>query len=115
MCVHNTTHATKGLDRLHTAWTMRRMVSQINSAEELIDLFGGNAAVAKLFGTTHKAVHNWRSRGLPPTTYVGFQRLLTNKGLEAPMRLWRQRPVELVWPNRELVEEHPSPTDEGSE
>ena len=93
---------------------MRRMVSQIKSAEELIDLFGGNTAVAKLFGTTHKAVHNWRSRGLPPTTYVGFQRLLTNKGLEAPMGLWRQRPVELTWPNHELLA-RPLPPDEDSE
>lgn len=67
------------------------MPEQINSADAVIDFFGGNTAVAKLFGTTDRAVHMWRRRGLPATTYVGFQRLLADKGLEAPLWLWRQR------------------------
>jgi hypothetical protein len=63
----------------------------LDSADTVIDLLGGTNAVAKLFGTSAKAVSNWRTRGLPAHTYVLFSHHLKAKGREAPPALWRQR------------------------
>ena len=70
------------------------MRTKINSAGAAIDFFGGNTAVAKLFGVSDTAVCNWRWRGLPPDTYSAFRKLFEARGLAMPpASLWRHREI----------------------
>lgn len=68
---------------------MRR---RINTSKEVITACGGTSAVARHFGIDNeRVVSNWKTRGLPPETFDGFQQLLAERKLTAPKSLWRQR------------------------
>ena len=67
------------------------MHDEIKTADEAIDACGGSTAVAHYFGVDVRVVSNWRTRGLPPETYVAFSKLLIAKDKSAPASLWRQR------------------------
>lgn len=61
----------------------------VKSANEVIDVLGGTTAVANALGVTPTVVSNWRSRGLPPETYVALISMLRERGISAPPSLWR--------------------------
>jgi len=73
----------------------------IQTATEIIDLLGGNAAVAKLTATTAKAVSNWRSYDrFPANTYLLLKSELVRLGHSAPDHLWSMRMPPLARNNR---------------
>lgn len=64
----------------------------IQTASQIIDALGGNAAVAKLTSTTAKAVSNWRAYDrFPANTYLLLKSELVKLGHSAPDRLWSMR------------------------
>jgi hypothetical protein len=67
------------------------MAEQINTADEVIDRLGGPTEVSRLIGVSIQAVTNWRTRGLPPETFVVLTTELNKKSLYAPPALWRMR------------------------
>lgn len=66
-------------------------ITNLDTADAVIDACGGTHAVATHFGLDDRVVSNWRSRGLPPETFAAFQDFLASKGRDAPRSLWRQR------------------------
>lgn len=64
-------------------------MSILNTPSAVIDALGGPTRTARLVGRSPNAVWNWRERGFPPETYLVCQRLLSERGLRAPARLWR--------------------------
>lgn len=66
---------------------------RIRTVPGVIDALGGNQPVAKMVGTTHKAVSNWRRPGrkLPAATYMALQIELADRGLSATIDLWAMR------------------------
>lgn len=81
------------LAKSHDAWDIAEMAEQVNTAAEVIDLLGGNVALAKTLGLDSRVVTNWRERGLPPSTFYALTNLLNAKGYYAPPSLWRQREI----------------------
>jgi hypothetical protein len=64
-------------------------MERLTSASEILDELGGNASVAKLTGSTSKAVWNWRAaNSFPANTYVAITSALASKGKSAPPELW---------------------------
>ncbi|MBX9844256.1 MAG: RES family NAD+ phosphorylase [Xanthobacteraceae bacterium] len=62
---------------------------QLGSASEIIDLFGGTSATAKLIGRTPQHVSNYRQSGrLPADTFLLIKRELAKHGCEAPPSIW---------------------------
>jgi hypothetical protein len=49
--------------------------------DALIDLLGGDAAVARICGCGQPAVSNWRKRGLPPRRMIQLARAAERKGV----------------------------------
>jgi hypothetical protein len=66
-------------------------MSRISSTSILIDVLGGNQAVATLTGSKANAVSGWRKTKLPAATYVTMQKKLRKMGLSAPDTLWAMR------------------------
>ena len=67
-------------------------LSELRSANEVIDALGGTGAVAAWLGVDIRVVSNWRVRGLPPETYKAFNTELDRLGgWSAPASLWRQK------------------------
>ena len=67
-------------------------MTNLNSTTEIIDLLGGNPAVARLTSSTAKAVSNWRGFGkFPATTYLVIKAELLRNGHSAPDHLWSMR------------------------
>lgn len=69
------------------------MAEQINSADDVIDRLGGTVAVSKMFEVDPRVVSNWRTRGLPPETFVALSAALNAKNCFASPSLWRMREV----------------------
>lgn len=70
-------------------------MSELTTADEVIDALGGNGAVIALTGCTPSSVSNWRRFGrFPADEYVRFQAALTQLGHHAPPSLWRQSTSE---------------------
>lgn len=67
------------------------MAKQIKSADDVIDRLGGTNAVAEMLGYSATRVSNWRTRGLPPETYLALTAALDSRGFYAPPSLWRMR------------------------
>jgi hypothetical protein len=61
------------------------------STSQIINALGGNRAVAAIFGTTHKAVSNWRVKKFPANTYVVLQSTLLGMDIYAPNWLWAMK------------------------
>lgn len=51
------------------------------SLDEIIEVLGGDAAVARLCGCAQSAVSQWRSRGLPPRRCIELARLARSQGV----------------------------------
>lgn len=65
------------------------MRKTLTSADEVIDALGGTFAVTRLLElNSHKAVSNWRTRGLPARTFLRLTAELANRGLKASPSLW---------------------------
>lgn len=63
--------------------------TELETAAEVMDALGGNAAVADLTGSRATAVSNWRSFGkFPAKFYVLMTDELRRRGLRAPALLW---------------------------
>ena len=60
----------------------------LDTVSKVIDVLGGTNVVAKTVGTTPAAVSQWRSRTMPPYTFLTLQGLLLAKGASAPASLW---------------------------
>lgn len=61
----------------------------LSTTSEVMDELGGNPVVARLTGSTPKAVSNWRSaETFPANTYVALTSALKAKGKTAPASLW---------------------------
>lgn len=72
----------------------------MQSTTEIIDLLGGNAAVAKLTSTTAKAVSNWRGfNRFPSNTFLVLKAALTRAGHSAPDHLWSMREAPVTKKN----------------
>ncbi|WP_213287545.1 hypothetical protein [Bradyrhizobium sp. sGM-13] len=64
-------------------------MDELSTTSEVIDALGGNAAVAKITGSTVKAVWNWRGfETFPSNTYVALTDALRAIGKTAPPSLW---------------------------
>ena len=64
----------------------------IETATDIIDALGGNAAVARLTSSTAKAVSNWRGFGkFPSNTFLVLKSELMRLGISAPDHLWSMR------------------------
>jgi hypothetical protein len=78
------------------------IMTDIQTATEIIDALGGNQAVAKLTTTTAKAVSNWRAAGkFPSNTFLVVKAALLRLGLSAPDHLWSMREPPAVKRKRE--------------
>jgi hypothetical protein len=67
-------------------------MTNLETATEVIDLLGGNAAVGRLTSSTPKAVSNWRGFGrFPATTYLVIKAELIRHGHSAPDHLWSMK------------------------
>lgn len=64
-------------------------MKHLTSASAVIDALGGTGAVARISSRREQAVANWRTRGLPPETYVVLTAELEKIGKTAPASLWR--------------------------
>jgi hypothetical protein len=65
---------------------------EITDTSEIIDMLGGNRAVAALTSSSHKAVSNWRAAGVfPSNTFLVLKAELTRRGMSAPDHLWSMR------------------------
>lgn len=74
------------------------MSDELSTVREIIDVLGGNAEVARLFGISAKAPSNWISAGqMPPGTYPVIKEELWRQKKTAPDKLWsfRQRISEV--------------------
>ena len=68
------------------------IMTNIETATEIIDLLGGNAAVGALTSSTARAVSNWRRFGkFPSGTYLVLKTELIRHGHSAPDHLWSMR------------------------
>ena len=64
----------------------------IETATDIIDALGGNAAVARLTSSTAKAVSNWRAFDrFPSNTFLLLKSELMRLGISAPDHLWSMR------------------------
>ena len=62
---------------------------ELRSTSEVMDVLGGNGAVAEMTGRTAKAVSNWRKfSSFPSNTFVILKSALALKGQIAPDALW---------------------------
>jgi len=69
-------------------------MTNIRSVPKIIDMLGGNDAVAALTSSTPKAVSNWRYIGkFPASTYLVLKSELLRCGHSAPDHLWSMKPV----------------------
>jgi hypothetical protein len=69
----------------------------IQTTTEIIDLLGGNHAVAALTDASAKAVSNWRAAGtFPSNTYLLIKSELLRHGITAPDNLWSMRELPPV-------------------
>jgi len=67
-------------------------MTNLGTATEIIDLLGGNPAVARLTSSTAKAVSNWRRFDrFPADTYLVIKAELMRNGHSAPDHLWSMR------------------------
>ena len=67
-------------------------MTDLESTTEIIDLLGGNVAVARLTSSTAKAVSNWRGFGkFPANTFLVIKAELLRVGHSAPDHLWSMR------------------------
>jgi hypothetical protein len=65
------------------------MRKTLTTADEVIDALGGTFAVTRLLElSSHKAVSNWRTRGLPARTFLRLSEELDTRGFEASPTLW---------------------------
>jgi hypothetical protein len=64
------------------------MTNTLRTPQEVIDLLGGTAAVAKMTGRSAQAVSNWRSRGLPSEMFLVMSKALEAKNINADPSLW---------------------------
>jgi len=64
---------------------------ELTTAREVIDALGGYGTLALLCGAKRSAVGNWQTQ-FPADRYVQMQKLLHDRGYEAPSTLWRQKP-----------------------
>ena len=68
------------------------IMTTIENTTEIIDVLGGNTAVARLTSTTPKAVSNWRGFGkFPANTFLVIKSELVRLGMNAPDHLWSMR------------------------
>jgi hypothetical protein len=69
---------------------LRRMHSEAKSpASAIIDLLGGTSAFGRWWGADKRKVSRWRREGFPTKTYIDMsQRLLNERGIEAPVSAW---------------------------
>lgn len=66
------------------------MSKKLKTAEAVVETLGGDERVAKMVGTTPKAVGNWRNFGwFPADTYYAMQRALKRRRCSAGPELWR--------------------------
>jgi hypothetical protein len=64
----------------------------LETTTDIIDLLGGNVAVARLTSTTPKAVSNWRGfNRFPADTFLVIKTELVRIGHYAPDHLWSMR------------------------
>jgi DNA-binding transcriptional regulator YdaS (Cro superfamily) len=57
------------------------------SLDEILDVLGGESAVASLLGCGPSSVSNWKSRGLPKGRWVDLVMLGAEKGVRPPITL----------------------------
>jgi hypothetical protein len=68
-------------------------MKRLANVRDLIEALGGVDEVSSLLGLGTNAVHNWKTRGLPPETYVVLMRALESRGFTAPASLWKMREI----------------------
>jgi len=64
-------------------------MTELISADEVIDALGGTNGVSDLIGARPSAVSNWRRLGLPPRTYIALSEALKAKGFWADPSIWK--------------------------
>jgi len=57
------------------------------SLDEILDVLGGESAVASLLGCGPSSVSNWKARGLPKGRWVDLVTLGAEKGIRPPITL----------------------------
>jgi hypothetical protein len=55
---------------------------QIQLDKELIALLGGSSALSKRLGLSIQRVHNWSTRGIPPSIKIAYPKLFLNKRIK---------------------------------
>lgn len=81
-------------------------MSNLTSVPLVIDVLGGNQAVAQLNETTGKVVSHWRSTGkFPAHSYVAIHKRLKKMGFTAPDKLWPMRGVKRKNPFQKYQQE----------
>ena len=55
--------------------------------DEILDVLGGESAVASLLGCGPSSVSNWKQRGLPKGRWVDLVMLGAEKGIRPPITL----------------------------
>jgi hypothetical protein len=62
---------------------------RVTTVADLIKALDGQAAAARLFGTTPQNVDHWRRKGrIPAHHFLPQRKALAGKGIEAPVTLW---------------------------
>lgn len=65
------------------------MPRELSTTAEVMDVLGGNQAVADLTGRKYNAASNWRGfDSFPANTYLVMTVALREKGCTAPASLW---------------------------
>jgi DNA-binding transcriptional regulator YdaS (Cro superfamily) len=57
------------------------------SLDEILDVLGGESAVATMLGCGPSSVSNWKSRGLPKGRWVDLVTLGAERGVRPPITL----------------------------
>lgn len=57
------------------------------SLDEILDLLGGDASVARAIGCGQPAISNWKARGVPKGRWVDLVMLGAEKKIEPPVTL----------------------------
>ena len=69
----------------------------VTTAIDTIEICGGTRAVAERFGEEYRTVWNWRVRGLPPDSYLGFPQALARGARDRAARAVEHASGAAAW------------------
>jgi len=62
-------------------------MARFRSLDEILDILGGESAVAAMLGCGPSSVSNWKARGLPKGRWVDLVTLGAERGVRPPITL----------------------------